>query len=81
MSNDIRRIRAALKDAERIRSTFGTLPEEVRWSAPGFRQSLAAPERDLGKLTRGAERHDDPLVKMARGEDLTVDDRKALKLR
>ena len=80
MANDITRIRAALKDAERIRSAFGSLEEDVRRSAPGFRQTLVALERDLGQLIRKAERNDGPLEKMARGEDLTEDDRKALKL-
>ena len=81
MANDIRRIREALQDAERIRSAFGPLQEDVRQSAPGFRQTLAALERDLGQLIKGAERDDGPLEKMARGEELTADERKVLKLR
>ena len=80
MSSEDERIIEAQKDIERIRSTFDSLPREMRQSAPGLRQTLAALERDLGQLSKAAERYADPLAKLARGEELTNEERQALKL-
>lgn len=78
MANEVAQM---MKNAENIRSTFGSLEEDIRRSAPGLRQALAIVDRELKLLQKGADRYEEPLAKMARGEELTKDERATLNLK
>lgn len=81
MASDIGKIEEAMPNARSIDETYGCPQEDIRRSAPGLRRALASLEQELKLLLRGAERHNDPLAKMARGEALTAEEREYLRLR